>query len=59
MRANNASITTEADYYAALARIYDIFDAKPGTPEGDELSALLDAVEAYEEAILGDRSKTT
>ena len=42
-------IKTEADYQAALARIEAIFEAKPGTPEGDELDLLSTLVELYEE----------
>lgn len=42
-------IKTEADYQAALARIEAIFDAKPGTPEGDELDLLSTLIELYEE----------
>ena len=42
-------IKTEADYRTALARIEAIFDAKPGTPEGDELDLLATLVELYEE----------
>ena len=34
-------IKTNADYEAAMARIEEIFDAKPGTPKGDELELLL------------------
>jgi len=41
-------IKTEAQYEAALARIEKIFDAKPGTPKGDELELLLLLVETYE-----------
>ena len=33
-------IRTEEDYEAALARVDDIFQAKPGTLEGDELDIL-------------------
>lgn len=33
-------IKTEADNRAALARISEIFDAEPNTPEGDELDVL-------------------
>lgn len=43
------AIRTEADYEAALARIDELMDAKPGTPEGDELDVLTDLVEHYEE----------
>jgi HTH-type transcriptional regulator / antitoxin HigA len=42
-------IKTEADYQATLARIERIFDAKPGTPKGDELELLLLLVETYED----------
>ena len=41
-------IRTEADYETALARIDDLMDAKPGTPEGRELDVLVDLVELYE-----------
>ncbi len=42
-------IRTEEDYEAALARVDDIFQAKPGTLEGDELDTLADLIEAYED----------
>jgi len=42
-------IKTEAEYEAALARIEKIFDARPGTPKGDELELLLLLVETYED----------
>ncbi len=41
-------IRTEADYQAALARIDALMDAKPGTPQGEELDVLVDLVELYE-----------
>ena len=44
-------IRNEADHKAALARIEDIFSAKPGTPEGDELDLLVTLVELYEEKV--------
>lgn len=40
---------TEKDYERALARINDLMDADPGTPEGDELESLATMVELYEE----------
>ncbi|MDW1461225.1 hypothetical protein R7F07_01975 [Vibrio sp. YT-16] len=40
---------SENDYRMALKRIEAIFDAKLGTPEGDELEQLISFVEAYEE----------
>ncbi len=33
-------IKTKKDYQHALARLEKIFDAKPGTAEGDELEIL-------------------
>ncbi len=41
-------IKTEADYRAALKRLEDIFDAKLGTPESDELEILGLMVDDYE-----------
>jgi HTH-type transcriptional regulator/antitoxin HigA len=41
-------IKTEADYQAALSSIESRFDAKPGTPEGEELELLAILVELYE-----------
>lgn len=45
---NISPIHTEADYKAALNRIEEIFDAKIGTPEGDELEILGILVEEFE-----------
>jgi len=42
-------IKTSAQYEATLARIEMIFDAKPGSPKGDELELLLLLVETYED----------
>ena len=42
-------IHTEEEYRAALEEIDKIFDAEPGTPEGDRLEVLVTLVEAYEE----------
>jgi HTH-type transcriptional regulator / antitoxin HigA len=41
-------IKTEADYRAALKRLEEIFDAKLGTPESDELEILGLMVDDYE-----------
>lgn len=41
-------IETDDDHKAALARIDTLMNAEAGTPEADELSALADAVQAYE-----------
>ncbi len=45
---NIRPIRTEKDYDAALARIEQIWEAEPGTPESDELDVLSLLVEAYE-----------
>lgn len=42
-------IKTQADYEAVLQEIEALFEAKPGTPEGDRLEILSTLVEAYEE----------
>jgi len=41
-------IHSQQDYEAALARIDELFDASPGTAEGDELDVLTTLVEAFE-----------
>jgi len=41
-------IKTETDYQAALAEIEQLFDAVPGTPEGDRLEVLTTLVEVFE-----------
>ena len=41
-------IKTENDYFKALERLEIIFDAKPGTVEGDELEILGILLEKYE-----------
>jgi HTH-type transcriptional regulator/antitoxin HigA len=43
-------IKTTQDYDNALARIAEIFDAEPHTPEYNELEVLSVLVEAYEHA---------
>ncbi len=42
-------IRTEQDYQRALCRIEDIFDAAPGTPEGDEAEVLTLLICHYED----------
>jgi len=42
-------IKTESDYDQALARLEKIFDAKPGSEEGDELEVLAYLIEKYED----------
>ena len=46
---NVKPIRTEAEYEAALARIYALMDTEPGTPEGEEFELLADLVEFYED----------
>jgi HTH-type transcriptional regulator/antitoxin HigA len=41
-------IRTERDHAAAVARIAEIFAARPGTPEFDELDVLATLVDRYE-----------
>ena len=41
-------IKTEEENEAALARLDEIFDAEPGTPEGDEAELLTALIEMYE-----------
>lgn len=41
-------IHTERDYEQALEQLDSVFDAKPGTPEGDRLEVLSVLIEAYE-----------
>lgn len=43
-----APIRTEKDYQNALDRLEDIFDAKKGTAEGDELEILSILIDQYE-----------
>jgi HTH-type transcriptional regulator/antitoxin HigA len=41
-------LKTKKDYQQAMNRMESIFDARPGTPEGDELEILGILVEKYE-----------
>ncbi len=41
-------IRSERDHEAALARISELMDAEPGSPDGNELDVLVDLVELYE-----------
>lgn len=41
-------IKTENEYKSALARLEKIFDAEPGTKEGDELEIIALLIEKYE-----------
>ena len=42
-------IKTKADYDQALKRLESIFDAKKGSPDGDELEILSILIERYED----------
>ena len=42
-------ILTDEEYRRALERLYKLFDSVPSTPDGDELMALADLDEAYED----------
>jgi len=42
------SLKTEQDYRDALKRLEIIFDAKPGTEEGNELEILAQLIDNYE-----------
>ena len=42
-------IKSKKDYQAALTRLEQIFDAKPGTKDGDELEILGILIEKYEQ----------
>ena len=42
-------IATEEEFDRALARIWELFHSKPGTPESDELRALSAAAQAYDD----------
>ena len=45
---NTKPIITEKDYQEALERLELIFDAKRGTPEGNELEILSILIDKYE-----------
>ncbi|MFZ5658756.1 MAG: helix-turn-helix domain-containing protein [Pseudomonadota bacterium] len=42
-------IKSETDYRRALAELETVFDAKPGTPEGDRMELLSILIDAYEQ----------
>ena len=48
MSMNIQPIKNEKSYKAALKRVEELMDAKPGAPEGDELDVLVTLIEAYE-----------
>jgi HTH-type transcriptional regulator/antitoxin HigA len=42
-------IRTEVDYHAALKEVERLWDAEPGTAEGDQVEVLSTLIEVYEE----------
>lgn len=42
-------IITENNYTVAMLRVEELWGAKSGTPEGDELNELVTLIEHYEE----------
>ena len=42
-------IKNKSEYKSALKRVDEIFEARSGTPEGDELELLATLIELYEE----------
>lgn len=48
MTMNIKPINNEGDYQEALERLEVIFDAQPGSPEGDELKVLAILIDNYE-----------
>lgn len=48
MNSGESAIKTAAGHAAALVRIDQLFNAKPGTPDGEELELLIGLVERYE-----------
>lgn len=45
----NKILKTDEEYFKALNRLEEIFQAKPGTPEGDEAFHLSLAIRKYDE----------
>jgi len=41
-------IRSDADYRTALAQVERLWDAEPGSPEGDQVEVLSTLIEAYE-----------
>jgi len=46
-------ITNDDEYHAALERVDTLMSAAPGTPEAEELSALVDDICDYEDVHFG------
>ncbi|WP_217701920.1 type II toxin-antitoxin system HigA family antitoxin [Thalassospira sp. HF15] len=42
------TIKTEADYTAMMAKLEEFWDAKPGTPEADQLEVIGILIDQYE-----------
>jgi len=45
---NIRPIRTKADYRAALKEVEHLWEADPGTPDGDRMDVLVTLIEAYE-----------
>ncbi|MFT5686453.1 MAG: antitoxin component HigA of HigAB toxin-antitoxin module [Myxococcota bacterium] len=45
-------IDNDEDLQHALSRLYALWGAEPGTPDGDERDALADLIEPYETAVM-------
>jgi HTH-type transcriptional regulator/antitoxin HigA len=45
----NNPLQNDEEYQAALDRLWEVFFAEPGTPEGNEHALLADLIEAYAE----------
>jgi HTH-type transcriptional regulator/antitoxin HigA len=43
------AIKTEADYQDVLKRLEEVYDAEPGTKDGEELEVLAGLIEKYED----------
>jgi HTH-type transcriptional regulator/antitoxin HigA len=41
-------ITSEEEYEQAMKRLDQLMEAEPGTPEAEELIALVEAIDGYE-----------
>lgn len=57
--AGDISVQNETDHNAALARIDELMDAEPDSPEGRELDALVRAVEEFESGTVEIGSPST
>ena len=47
-------IKTKSDYRAALKNVERLWEAEPGTPDGDRVDVLVTLIEAYEAEALSN-----